>query len=117
MACRGARTQMQEVISRWQAGRSRRQIAAGASRAGHRAQVPGLDSKRGHCLGGTGPRLDTTVPFGWDQPFGATAIRHPGQDLREPAGDQIYLGLSQDKLQMTRVRELLVNHACPVSYP
>ncbi len=41
----------------------------------------------------------------------------PGQDLLEPWADQIYQWLTGDRLQLTRIRELLAARGCPVSYP
>ena len=41
----------------------------------------------------------------------------PGQDLLEPWADQIYQWLTVDRLQMTRIQELLAQRGCPVSYP
>ena len=41
----------------------------------------------------------------------------PGQDLLEPWADQIYRWLTGDRLQVTRIHELLAGHGCPVSYP
>ena len=41
----------------------------------------------------------------------------PGQDLLEPWGDQIYQWLTGNRLQMTRIHELLALRGCPMSYP
>jgi len=110
--------EIQEVIRRWQAGHSQRQIAAGtglsrdtvrkylavAQGAGIAREGPAPDELQLSRLAGisrSGPPHSVT----------------PGQDLLEPWGDQIYQWLTQDKLQMTRVRELLANRGCPVTYP
>ena len=41
----------------------------------------------------------------------------PRQDLLEPWADQIYQWLTGDRLQMTRIQELLAVRGCVVSYP
>ena len=41
----------------------------------------------------------------------------PRQDLLEPWADQIYQWLTGDRLQLTRIRELLAVRGCAVSYP
>ena len=41
----------------------------------------------------------------------------PGQDLLEPWADQIYQWITNDRLQMTRIRELRSARGCVVSYP
>ena len=40
----------------------------------------------------------------------------PAEDLLEPWGDQIYRWVTVDRLQVTRIGELLAQRGCQVSY-
>ena len=48
---------------------------------------------------------------------GPRQVQTPGQDTLEPWADQIYQWLTGDRLQMTRIQELLAACGCSVSYP
>ena len=73
--------------------------AEGVARAG---PVPSEEQlSRLAVVGQAGPRQATT----------------PGQDLLEPWADQIYRWITNDRLQMTRIHELLAMRGCVVSYP
>ena len=48
---------------------------------------------------------------------GPRRVATPRQDLLEPWADQIYQWLTGDRLQMTRIQELLTVRRCAVSYP
>ena len=110
--------EMQEVIRRWQAGHSQRQIAAGIglSRDTVRKYVA---AAQGEGIDREGPapdelQLSRLAGISRSGPQHSVTL---GQELLEPWGDQIYKWLTLDKLQITRVRELLANRGCPVSYP
>ena len=113
-----SRMEIQEIIRRWQAGVGPREIALGtglsrntvrkylaaAKVEGIARDGPGADAEqlsRLATIGQSGPRQAVT----------------PGQDLLEPWADQIYQWLTGDRLQLTRIRELLAARGCPVSYP
>ena len=103
------RMEIQEIIRRWQAGAGRRQIAAGTGLSRNTVrQVPVGGEGRGHCPGRAGSHRGAVEPAGWDRPVGATAGGDdPSQDQLEPWADQIYQWIAKDRLQMTRIHELL----------
>ena len=111
------RMEIGEVIRRWQAGQSRRQIAvstglsrdtvakylaaAQADGIAREGPVPGEEQlSRLSAMGRGGPRRAVT----------------PSEDLLEPWADQIYQWITADRLQMTRIHELLAGRGCGVSY-
>ena len=52
--------------------------------------------------------------------IGRSGLRHgeaPSEELLEPRADQIYQWLSGDRLQVTRIQELLAARGCSMSYP
>ena len=111
------RVEIQEVIRRWQAGGSQRQIGEGtglsrvtvrkylaaAMAAGVERDGPAPDEVQLSRLAGisrAGPRQ----------------VETPVEDRLIPWGDQIYRWLTGDRLQVTRIQELLAARGCVVSY-
>ena len=111
------RVEIQEVIRRWQAGGSQRQIGEGtglsrvtvrkymaaAMAAGVEQDRPAPDEVQLSRLAGisrAGPRQ----------------VETPVEDRLIPWGDQIYQWLTGDRLQVTRIQELLAVRGCGVSY-
>ena len=47
---------------------------------------------------------------------GPKQVEAPSEDLLAPWADQIYRWLTGDRLQLTRIRELLAERGCRVSY-
>ena len=112
-----SRVDIVEVIRRWQKGNSQRHIASGtglsrdtvrkylaaAEEVGVSRERPDLSEEqlsRLVALSRSGPRKK--VP--------------PAEDLLEPWGDQIYRWVTVDRLQVTRIGELLAQRGCQVSY-
>ena len=111
------RMEIAEVVRRWQAGSSQRNIASGTglSRDTVRkylaaAKEAGVDQEgpapteeqlsRLAAIGRAGPRQSAV----------------PTEDKLAPWADQVYQWLTGDRLQVTRVQELLAERGCRVSY-
>ena len=111
------RVEILEVIRRWQLGESRRQIASGT---GLSKDTVG---KYISAAEGLGVSLDGPAP-GEEQLSQLAAISRSGPRQPEaptegklaPWADQIYQWLTGDRLQMTRIQELLSARGCSVSY-
>ena len=111
------RVEISEVIRRWRAGDSQRHIASGMglSRdtvAKYITAAEGL----GLSLEGPDPseeQLSRLAAMG--QP-GPRQVVAPRQDMLEPWADQIHRWLTGDRLQLTRIHELLAARGCRVSY-
>ena len=110
--------EIQEIIRRWQAGHSQRQIAAGAgvSRDTVRRYLAAAQGE-GIARDGPAPTDDQLSRLARISHSGPRQSGTPGQDMLEPWGDQIYRWLTVDRLQMTRIKELLDSRGCPVAYP
>ena len=110
--------EIQEIIRRWQAGDSQRKIALGTGLSRDTiAKYVAAAQEEGIVRDGlvaTAEQLSRLATIGQSGPRQAVT---PGQDLLEPWADQIYQWLTGDRLQLTRIRELLAARGCPVSYP
>ena len=110
--------EIQEIIRRWQAGDSQRKIALGTGLSRDTiAKYVAAAQEEGIVRDGlvaTAEQLSRLATIG--QPGPRQAVT-PGQDQLEPWADQIYQWLTGDRLQLTRIRELLAARGCPVSYP
>ena len=110
--------EIQEIIRRWQAGDSQRKIALGTGLSRDTiAKYVAAAQEEGIVRDGlvaTAEELSRLATIGQSGPRQAVT---PGQDLLEPWADQIYQWLTGDRLQLTRIRELLAARGCPVSYP
>ena len=107
-----------EVIRRWQAGSGPQQIssATGLSRNTVRKY---LAAARSMGIAKDGPlpdeeQLSLLAAIGQSGP---RQVHTPRQDALEPWADQIYQWVTGDRLQMTRIHELLIARGCSVSYP
>ena len=112
------RMEIQEVIRRWQAGNSLRHIASGTglSRDTVGKYVAAAQAE-GIAQDGPAPSEEQLSRLAGVSQAGTRQVSTPGQDPLEPWADQIYRWLSGDRLQMTRIHELLAIRGCPVSYP
>ena len=110
--------EIQEIIRRWQKGHSQRQIAAGAgvSRDTVRRYLAATQ-REGIARDGPAPTDDQLSRLARISHSGPRQSGTLGQDMLEPWGDQIYRWLTVDRLQMTRIQELLDSRGCPVAYP
>ena len=111
------RMEIQEIIRRWQAGGSLRQIAVGTglsrdtvTRYVAAARMEGI-VQDGPVA--TEEQLSRLAAMGQ---VGPRQVEMPSQDLLEPWADQIYQWLTGDRLLLTRIHELLLVRGCAVSY-
>ena len=112
-----SRVEISELIRRWQAGASTRGLsrATGLSRTTVRKYV---QEAEGCGLRRDGPpaneqQLSTLVRL---QIAGPRHVRVPTDDLLKPWAEAIEQWLKRDRLQLTRVQELLCQRGCAVSY-
>ena len=111
------RVEIEEVIRRWQAGNSQRGIATGTglSRETVRRYLAAAKGA-GVEQGGPGPTDDQlSVLVAVSRP-GPKVAEAPTEELLAPWAAQIYGWIAQDKLQLTRIQELLRERDCPASY-
>ena len=107
-----------EVIRRWQAGSGPQQIASGTGLSRNTVRKY-LAAARAMGIAKDGPppgeeQLSLLAAIGQSGP---RRVETPRQDALEPWADQIYQWLTGDRLQMTRIHELLSARGCSVSYP
>ena len=98
-----------EVIRRWQAGSGPQQIAQGTGFSRNTVRKY-LAAAREMGIAKDGPssdeeQLSLLAAIGQSGP---RQVHTPRQDALEPWADQIYQWLTGDRLQMTRIRELLM---------
>ena len=112
-----SRVDIAEVIRRWQVGNSQRHIASGTglSRATVRKYLSAAQ-KMGVARYGPGPTEEQLSLLASVNRGGPRQVHTPTEDLLAPWGDRIYRWLSVDRLQMTRIQELLAERGCRVSY-
>lgn len=112
-----SRVEIAEAIRRWQAGESQRRISAGTGLS--RATV------RRYIEGATGVGLDRDGPAPDDEQLACLATlgiagprkaKTPAEDELTPWAEQIHEWITADRLQLTRIHELLGGRGCEVSY-
>ena len=107
-----------EVIRRWQAGPGPQQIAQGTGLSRNTVRKY-LAAARAMGIAKDGPppgeeQISLLVVIGQSGP---RRVETPRQDALEPWADYIHQWLTSDRLQMTRIHELLAARGCSVSYP
>ena len=107
-----------EVIRRWQAGPGPQQIAQGTGLSRNTVRKY-LAAARAMGIAKDGPppgeeQISLLVVIGQSGP---RRVETPRQDALEPWTDYIHQWLTGDRLQMTRIHELLAARGCSVSYP
>ena len=112
-----SRVDVTEVIRRWQMGNSQRYIAAGTglSRDTVRKYIAAA-KELGVIQEGPVPteeQLSKLAALSWT---GSQKKATPAEEKLEPWADQIYQWVAVDRLQVTRIQELLAQRGCEVSY-
>ena len=111
------RVEIQEVIRRWQAGESRRHIASGTGLSKNTVgKYISSAQALGMCHDGPAPGEDQLSQLAVLSRSGPRRPESPTEDRLGPWADQIYQWLTGDRLQLTRIQELLAARGCPVSY-
>ena len=111
------RVEIQEIIRRWQSDDGYRQIASGngASRNTVRKYLSEAKAE-GIARDGPAPTDDQLSRLAAMSQSGPRHRETPSEDLLAPWADQIYQWLTGDRLQVTRIHELLLARGCPVTY-
>ena len=111
------RVDIQEIIRRWLAGEGYRRIASGTglSRNTVRKYLSAAKAE-GIARDGAVPSDDQLSRLAVIGQPGPRQAETPSEDLLAPWADQIYQWLTGDRLQLTRIHELLLGRGCQVSY-
>ena len=105
--------EIKEIIRRWQAGEVPGQIAfgTGLSRNTVRKYLAAAQAE-GIARDGPAPDDEQLVRLVGISRSGPRQAATPRQDQLEPWADQIYQWITNDRLQMTRIHELLAMRGC-----
>ena len=111
------RLEIAEVIRRWQAGNSQRNIASGTglSRDTIRKYLAAA-REAGVVQEGPAPTEDQLNRLAGISRSGPRQSEGAIEDLLGPWADQVHRWLTGDRLQLTRIRELLAARGCQVAY-
>ena len=111
------RVEIQEIIRRWQAGEGYRRIASGTGLSRNTVRKYLTAAKAdGIARDGPVPTDDQLCRLAVIGQPGPRQAETPSEDLLAPWADQLYQWLTGDRLQLTRIHELLLGRGCPVSY-
>ena len=118
------RVEISEVIRRWQAGNSQRSIAMGTGLSRETVRVPlpaqgqalAAAQEAGVAQEGPAATADQRSVLASVSRSGPREPEAPSEEKLAPWSDQIYQWLTQDKLQFTRIQELLAERGCRISY-
>ena len=112
-----SRVEIAEVVRRWQSGNSQRQIATGTglSRATVRRYIVAAMGA-GLTRDGAAPSEDQLSRLAGLNLCTPRKVETPTEDVLAPWADQVYKWLTADRLQVTRIHELLAGRGCRVSY-
>ena len=111
------RVEIQEIIRRWQSGEGYRQIASGTGVSRNTVRRY-LSAAKAEGIARDGPaptddQISRLVALGQSGP---RQVETPSEELLAPWADQIHRWLTGDRLQVTRIHELLLARGCPVTY-
>ena len=111
------RLEVAEVVRRWQAGNSQRNIASGTglSRDTVRKYLAAA-KEAGVVQEGSAPTEDQLSRLAGISRSGPRQSEAPSEELLGPWADQIYRWLNVERLQLTRIQELLAARGCQVAY-
>jgi transposase len=112
-----SRVEIKEVIRQWQAGSSLRGMsrATGLSRGTVRKYI--LAAKQvGVEQDGPGPTEEQLSSLVQVSRAGPRKVEIPTEELLAPWAERVYKWLKTDRLQVTRIQELLAQRQCIVNY-
>ena len=111
------RMEVAEVVRRWQAGNSQRNIASGTglSRDTVRKYLAAA-KEAGVVQEGPAPTEDQLSRLAGISRSGLRQSEAPSEELLGPWADQVYRWLNVERLQLTRIQELLAARGCQVAY-
>ena len=111
------RVESREIIRRWQAGFSQRRIAGGTglSRVTVRRYIEAAEAA-GLQPGGPEPSEQQLAQLATLSRTGPRRAEVPSEQLLSPWAEQIERWLQAERLQVTRIHELLAERGCEVSY-
>ena len=110
--------EIKEIIRRWQAGEVPRQIAYGTGLSRNTVRkYQAAAQAEGIAQEGPAPSEEQLARLATISLSGPRQAATPRQDQLEPWADRIYQWITKDRLQMTRIHELLAMRGCEVSYP
>ena len=106
-----------EVVRRWQSGISQRRISTGTglSRATVRRYIEAV-VEAGLARDGPAPSEEQLARLAGLSLAGPRKVEIPTEEVLAPWADQVYEWLTADRLQVTRIHELLADRGCRVSY-
>ena len=109
--------EIREIIRRWQAGLSQRRIARGTglSRQTVRRYIEAAEAA-GLKPGGPEPGEEQLARLATLSSTRPRQVAVPSEELLSPWAEQIERWLQAERLQVTRVQELLAERGCEVSY-
>ncbi len=111
------RVEIEEVIRRWQAGESQRHIATGTGLSRNTVVKYISSAERlGLSRDGPGPSEEQLSKLAAIGRAGPRQTKMPIEERLSPWADQIQQWLIGDRLQLTRIRELLLERGCDVPY-
>ena len=108
-----SRVEIAEVVRRWQSGNSQRQIATGTGLS--RATIVAAMGA-GLTRDGAAPSEDQLSRLAGLNLCTPRKVETPTEEVLAPWADQVYEWLTADRLQVTRIHELLAGRGCRVSY-
>ena len=111
------RMEIAKVLRRWQAGSSQRNIASGTglSRDTVRKYLAAA-KEAGVVQEGPAPTEDQLSRLAGISRSGPRQSEGPSEELLGPWADQVYRWLNVERLQLTRIQELLAARGCQVAY-
>ena len=109
--------EINQIIRRWQAKEGPPQIAAGTGLSRNTVRKYLAAARlQGITQGGPATTGDQLSRLATISQVGPRPAATPRQDQLEPWADQIYQWITKDRLQMTRIHELLAMRGCDLSY-
>ena len=111
-----SRVEIAEVVRRWQSGESQRQIASGTGLSRKTVRYIRAGVEAGLTRDGPVPSEDQLTRLVGLNLSTPRKVETPTEEVLVPWADQVYEWLTADRLQVTRIHELLADRGCRVSY-